>query len=64
MADTYFSDEMLSEGFQEAVSKNEVVFRIIDKLKYDNYCECVIEDGILYLQVSRVHRVLGRPQQC
>jgi hypothetical protein len=43
-------DDLLQEGFQEAVSKNEVVFRIVDKLIASSYCEVVVEDGILYIQ--------------
>lgn len=45
-------DEMVQEGFNEAVEKGEAAFRIVDSLKYGSYCECVIEDGVLYLQVS------------
>ncbi|KAI1644978.1 uncharacterized protein F4817DRAFT_345192 [Daldinia loculata] len=45
-------DELLREGFHEAVEKGEIAFRIVDTLKYDSYCECEIEDGILYLQVN------------
>lgn len=45
-------DEMVREGFNEAVEKGEAALRIVDKLTYDSYCECVIEDGVLYLQVG------------
>ncbi|KAI1148179.1 hypothetical protein F4825DRAFT_434915 [Nemania diffusa] len=45
-------DELLQEGFHEAVDKGEVVFRIVDTLKEGSYNECVIEDGILYLQTT------------
>ena len=44
-------DEMLQEGFNEAVEKGEAAFRIVDKLKYGSYCEVVVEDGVLYIQV-------------
>ena len=44
-------DEMLQEGFNEAVERGEVVFRVVDKLEEGKYNECVIEDGVLYLQV-------------
>lgn len=44
-------DELLQEGFNEAVEKGEVTFRIVDKLTQGSYNECVIEDGVLYLQV-------------
>lgn len=43
-------DDMMQEAFQEAVSKNEIVFRVVDKLEKKNYCETVINDGVLYLQ--------------
>ncbi|KAI1385209.1 uncharacterized protein F4822DRAFT_337359 [Hypoxylon trugodes] len=45
-------DELLREGFHEAVEKGEIAFRIVDQLKYDSYCECDIEDGVLYLQCT------------
>ncbi|KAK3382723.1 hypothetical protein B0T24DRAFT_602357 [Lasiosphaeria ovina] len=45
-------DELVQEGFLEAVSTNEVAFRIVEKLKYDSYCEVDIEDGVLYLQTT------------
>ncbi|KAK4156634.1 hypothetical protein C8A00DRAFT_12447 [Chaetomidium leptoderma] len=45
-------DEMVQEGVLEAVSTNEYAFRIVDKLKYESYCECDIEDGVLYLQCT------------
>ncbi|KAI2627554.1 hypothetical protein GGR54DRAFT_589476 [Hypoxylon sp. NC1633] len=43
-------DDLLQEGFHEAVDKGEITFRIVDKLKYSSYCECEVEEGILYLQ--------------
>ncbi|KXX75697.1 hypothetical protein MMYC01_208296 [Madurella mycetomatis] len=43
-------DEMVREGLLEAVSANEYVMRVVDKLKYDSYCEADIEEGKLYLQ--------------
>lgn len=45
-------DDMMPEGFTEAVSKGLVAFRIVgeDELN-DSSNECVIEDGVLYLQV-------------
>ncbi|KAI5859929.1 hypothetical protein GGS23DRAFT_254771 [Durotheca rogersii] len=45
-------DDLLREGFQEAVDKSEIAFRIVDKLKYKSYCEVDIEDGVLYLQCT------------
>ncbi|KAI1458563.1 hypothetical protein F4805DRAFT_118112 [Annulohypoxylon moriforme] len=45
-------DDLLREGFHEAVEKGEIVFRIVEKLKYSSYCECDIEDGVLYLQCT------------
>jgi hypothetical protein len=45
-------DELVQEGFLEAVPKLEFVFRIVDKLKDSgsSYNEVVIEDEKLYLQ--------------
>ncbi|KAI0803471.1 hypothetical protein GGR55DRAFT_662736 [Xylaria sp. FL0064] len=45
-------DELLQEGFNDLVSKGEVAFRIVDKLQKGSYNECVIEDGVLYLQTT------------
>lgn len=46
-------DELLQEGFNEGVDKGEVVFRVVDALQQGSgYNECVIEGGVLYLQVS------------
>ncbi|KAI1090540.1 hypothetical protein F5B19DRAFT_503996 [Rostrohypoxylon terebratum] len=45
-------DDMLREGFLEAVEKGEIAFRIVDKLKHKLSCECDIEDGVLYLQCT------------
>ncbi|KAI1463566.1 uncharacterized protein F4812DRAFT_468646 [Daldinia caldariorum] len=45
-------DELLREGFHEAVEKGEIAFRIVDALKYSSYCECEVEDGVLYLQCT------------
>ncbi|KAI0104283.1 hypothetical protein GGR51DRAFT_522214 [Nemania sp. FL0031] len=45
-------DELLQEGFNEVVEKGEVVFRVVDTLKEGSYNECIIEDGVLYLQTT------------
>ncbi len=45
-------DDMLREGFTEAVDKGEITFRIVDTLKYGSYGEVVIEGGVLYIQAS------------
>ncbi|KAH7347659.1 hypothetical protein B0T11DRAFT_143395 [Plectosphaerella cucumerina] len=44
------SDDLVQEGFNEAVEKGELVFRLVEKLQYGLYGEVVIEDGVLYLQ--------------
>jgi len=46
-----FDDEMLQEGFNEAVEKGEIGLRIVEKLEDSSYCEVVVEDGVLYIQV-------------
>jgi hypothetical protein len=47
------TDDMLQEGFNEAVDKGKIVLRVVPKFttKQSNYNECVIEDGVLYIQV-------------
>jgi hypothetical protein len=45
-------DVMLQEGFQEGVSKNEIAVRVVSKLVKGTYNEAVIEDGVLYLQMT------------
>lgn len=45
-------DELIQEGFLEAVSTLEFKFRLVDTLKYGSYGEVVIEDGILYVQAK------------
>lgn len=44
-------DDMLQEGFNEAVDKGEIAFRIVDATK-SGTSEFEIEDGVFYLQVS------------
>ncbi|ORY06774.1 hypothetical protein BCR34DRAFT_632056 [Clohesyomyces aquaticus] len=45
------TDNLLREGFEEAVSKNEIRFRIVKELTGGAYYnQTVIEDGVLYLQ--------------
>ncbi|PKS07129.1 hypothetical protein jhhlp_005729 [Lomentospora prolificans] len=43
-------DELLQEGFNDVVDKNEVAFRVVDKLERKTYNEVVIEDGVVYIQ--------------
>ncbi|KAI1848375.1 hypothetical protein JX265_008844 [Neoarthrinium moseri] len=45
-------DDLLQEGFNEAIDKGEIVFRIVEKLTDDSYGECQVEDGFLYLQCT------------
>ena len=45
-------DDMLQEGFQEAVSKNEIIFRMVEKLAKGGYNEVLIEDGVLVIQTT------------
>jgi hypothetical protein len=47
------SDDMLQEGFQESISKNEITLRIVEPLDCGgSYNEVVIKDGVLIVQVS------------
>ena len=43
-------DEMLQEGLQEAVEKNEIQLRVVDKLAKKTYHDCSIENGVLVVQ--------------
>jgi hypothetical protein len=46
-------DKFLVEDFQRSVSQNEICLRIVDKLNVSWGCfDGVIENGILYIQVS------------
>jgi hypothetical protein len=45
-------DDMLREGFQEGVSKGEVQFKVVEKLEKGNYNECLLKDGVLYMQTE------------
>jgi hypothetical protein len=53
-------DDMLREGFNDEVAKGVVVFRVLEKMKFETYCECEIDDGVLYLQVSDFSCTSGR----
>ncbi|EPE05230.1 hypothetical protein F503_03835 [Ophiostoma piceae UAMH 11346] len=45
-------DDMLQEGFNEAVEKGVIALRVVDSLKYASYCEVVVEDGTLFVQTT------------
>ncbi|KAI5919420.1 hypothetical protein F4810DRAFT_503392 [Camillea tinctor] len=46
-------DELLREGFNEAVTKGEIAFRVVESLGGGRiYNEVVIEDGVLYVQCT------------
>ena len=47
-------DDMLQEGFQEAVDKGEICLRIVDKLNKGLCNEVVVEGGVLYVQVRNL----------
>ncbi len=46
------SDGLLQEGFGEAVERNEIALRVVDKLVKGEYNECVVEKGVLYIQTT------------
>ncbi|KAI1330466.1 hypothetical protein F5Y16DRAFT_363247 [Xylariaceae sp. FL0255] len=48
-------DDMLQEGFFDAVEKAEVQLRVVDKLEKRHYNESKIEDGVLVLQTTPHH---------
>lgn len=45
-------DDMLQEGFQEAVEKNEISLKVVQKLEKSNYNEPVIKNSVLYIQTT------------
>jgi hypothetical protein len=47
----FAEDEMMQEAFREAVDKNEIVFRVVDKLER-GYNQALIEGGVLILQTD------------
>jgi hypothetical protein len=53
-------DDMLQEGFQEGVHKNEILLRVADKLVSGSYHEILIDDGVLVIQVSLLVGPLSR----
>ena len=47
----FAKDDLLQEGFQEVIDKNEVSFRVVDKLTKGTYHEMFHDGGVLYIQV-------------
>jgi hypothetical protein len=45
-------DDMLQEGFNEAVDKSEITLQIVDKLEKRSYGEFNIEDGVFVLKTN------------
>ncbi|KAK4695767.1 hypothetical protein P7C71_g2048, partial [Lecanoromycetidae sp. Uapishka_2] len=51
----FSNDEMLQEGFKDAVEKNEVSLRVVDQLSKSashHYNESIIEGGVFYMQTT------------
>lgn len=48
----FAKDDMLREGFQDAVDKNEIHLKVVEKLDKGNYNESVIRNGVLYIQTT------------
>lgn len=51
-SDGFGKDDLLQEGFKEAVEKNEVALRVVDKPIKGPYNECIVENGVLYIQTN------------
>ncbi|KAI8656281.1 hypothetical protein NCS56_01231500 [Fusarium sp. Ph1] len=49
--DGFGTNDVLREGFLEAVEKNKIAFRVVDKTE-ETYNEYVIEDGVFYIQTT------------
>ncbi|KIX00628.1 uncharacterized protein Z518_09693 [Rhinocladiella mackenziei CBS 650.93] len=43
-------DDLLQEGFQDGISKKEILLRVVDTLQNGTYHETLIEDGMLVIQ--------------
>ena len=48
----FAKDDMLQEGYQEVVDKNEIGLKVVDKLQKGTYNECVFENGVMYMQTT------------
>jgi len=49
----FAEDDLMYDGFNELVEKNEVIFRIVEKVTGpSNYKQCLVEDGVLVLQTT------------
>ena len=53
--DGFSRNDILQEEFKEAAKKNELALRAVKKLTKGNYNECVIENGVLYIQTTPEH---------
>ena len=52
-SNNFENDDMLREGFEEAVSEGEIKFRLVKELiPGRGYCQSVIENGVLYMQTT------------
>ncbi|UPL02683.1 hypothetical protein LCI18_013617 [Fusarium solani-melongenae] len=49
--DGFGTNDALREGFLEAVEKDTIAFRVVDKTD-ETYNEYVLEDGVLYIQTT------------
>ncbi|KAH7231944.1 hypothetical protein B0J15DRAFT_409777, partial [Fusarium solani] len=49
--DGFGTNDVLREGFLEAVEKNTIAFRVVDKTE-ETYNECILEDGVFYIQTT------------
>ena len=45
-------DEMLQEGLKDAMEKNEIQLRVVDKLAQGYYNEVIFENGVLIVQTT------------
>ncbi len=53
LEDTGFNkDEMLQDGFKEALERNEISLRIVDKLVKGSYNKHIIEGAVCYMQTT------------
>ncbi|TPX18166.1 uncharacterized protein E0L32_002675 [Thyridium curvatum] len=57
-------DDMMREALNEELAKGVVALRVVDELQNGSYCDCVVEDGTLYLQAKPTTWGVNTGQAC
>ena len=45
-------DDMLQEGFEEVIEKNEIALRVVETLERGTYNECAVDEGVVVLKTT------------